>query len=79
MLQARKDEEHRMFGPKQNMHYVAPDDYEHRLVVNSLNDTRTALIKENKFHDAVDDVILKICDTPNKKFKVIEKEKDEAR
>ena len=55
-------------------YYVALDDFEKRIVVNCLNEMRTKLIAEDKYHDAVDDLLLKVIDAPMKKIKVICKE-----
>ena len=50
------------------------DDYEHGVVIRSLNDKKTDLKKEGKSTDAVDDLIIKIGHAPRRKFKVVEKE-----
>ena len=50
------------------------DGLERGTMVNCLNEMRTRLISEGKYHDAVDDLIIKIIDAPIKKFKVICKE-----
>ena len=53
---------------------IALDDYEHGVVIRSLNDKKTDLKKEGKSTDAVDDLIIKIGHAPRRKFKVVEKE-----
>ena len=58
---------------KEEQVYVALDDYEHGIVIRSLNDERNALKEEGKTTDAVDDLLVKIGHAPKKKFKVIEK------
>jgi hypothetical protein len=54
--------------------YIALDDSERRVVVNCLNEMRNKLIADSKYTDAVDEVLLKIIDAKQKKFKVIYKE-----
>ena len=53
------------------------DDYEHGIIIRSLNDTKTELIKEGKTTDAVDDLIIKVGYAPKKKFKVIERKESD--
>lgn len=55
---------------KRNYH-LALDDAERRLLVGSLNDLRSRLIKKGKYTDAVDEVLLKIIGAKRKKFKVV--------
>ena len=56
------------------------DDYEHGVVIRSLNDEKTKLMEEGKSADAVDDLLVKVGNAPLKKFKVIERKRsDEAR
>lgn len=55
-------------------YYIALDDFERRVVVNCLNEMRNGLISDGKYTDAVDEVLLKIINTKQKKFKVIYKE-----
>lgn len=63
---------------KEEQVYVALDDYEHGIVIRSLNDERNALKEEGKTTDAVDDLLVKIGHAPKKKFKVIEKPPQKA-
>lgn len=58
---------------KEEKYYVALDEYEHGVVIRSLNDEKTDLKKQGKSTDAVDDLIIKIGHAPTKKFKVVEK------
>ena len=58
---------------KEEHYHLALDDYEHGIIIRSLNDTKTELIKEGKTTDAVDDLIIKVGYAPKKKFKVIER------
>ena len=55
-------------------YYIALDDFERRVVVNCLTEMRNNLIAKGKYTDAVDEVLLKIIDAKQKKFKVIYKE-----
>ena len=47
---------------------IVLEDYEGRIVINALNDFRTALIREERYTDAVDDVLIKIIEAKNRKF-----------
>jgi hypothetical protein len=64
---------------KEDRYFVALDDYEHGIVIDSLNEKRKDLQNEGKTTDAVDELIVKVGYAPQKKFKVIEKEKDKRR
>ena len=64
---------------KEDRYFVAMDDYEHGIVIDSLNEKRKDLQNEGKTTDAVDELIVKVGYAPQKKFKVIEKEKDNRR
>ena len=55
-------------------YYLVLNDQEHRLMIESLNQLRNKLIADGKYTDAVDEVLLKIIDAKQKKFKVIYKE-----
>lgn len=59
---------------KEKQYFVALDDYEHGVVIRSLNDKKTELKNEGNSTDAVDDLIVKIGNAPSKKFRVIEKD-----
>lgn len=59
---------------KEEKYYVALDEYEHGVVIRSLNDEKTDLKSQGKSTDAVDDLIIKIGHAPTKKFKVVEKD-----
>lgn len=43
-------------------------------MINCLNEMRNRLISEEQYADGVDNLLLKIIDTPTKKIKVIYKE-----
>ena len=65
---------------KEKLYNIALDDYEQRVVIRSLNDEKKKLMEEGKTADAVDDLLVKIGNAPQKKFKVIERKRsDEAR
>lgn len=51
-------------------YYLAVDEYERRIIINSLNNLRNKLIAEGRYTDAVDDILLKVANAPIKKFKV---------
>ncbi|MGN0557944.1 MAG: hypothetical protein ACI4IS_00650 [Acutalibacteraceae bacterium] len=55
-------------------YYIALDDYEQRIIIDCLNGKRNSLIADGKYTDAVDEVMLKILNAKQKKFKVIHKE-----
>ena len=55
-------------------YYIALDDYERGPIISYLNETRNKLIANGKYTDAVDEVLLKILNAKQKKFKVVYKE-----
>ena len=55
-------------------YYIVLDDFERRVVVNCLNEMRNNLIAKGKYTDALDEVLLKVINARQKKFKVIYKE-----
>lgn len=61
---------------KEKHYYVAMDDYEHSVLLRSLSDERNALQKQGISTDAVDDLIIKLGNAPQKKFRVVEKNAD---
>ena len=65
---------------KEKLYHVALDDYEHGIVIRSLNDERTKLMQQGKTSDAVDDLLVKVGNAPHRKVKVIERKRsNEAR
>ena len=60
-------------------YYIALNDFERRVVVNCLNEMRNNLIANGKYTDAVDEVLLKIIDAKQKKFKVITRGRDSGK
>ena len=59
---------------KDKKYYIALDDFERRVVVNCMNEMRNKLIAEGKYTDALDEVLLKVIHSKQKKLKVIYKE-----
>lgn len=59
---------------KEKKYYIALDDFERRVVVNCMNEMRNKLIADGKYTDALDEVLLKVIHSKQKKFNVIYKE-----
>ena len=59
---------------KEKKYYIALDDFERRVVVNCMNEMRNKLIADGKHTDALDEVLLKIIRSKQKKLKVVYKE-----
>ena len=55
-------------------YYIALDGFERRVVVNCMNEMRNTLIENGKCTDTLDEVLLKIIRSKQKKFKVINQE-----
>ena len=55
---------------RNSKYYIAIDEYERRIIINSLNNLRNKLIEDGRYTDAVDDVLVKVVNAPIKKFKV---------
>ena len=51
-------------------YYIVFDEYERGIIINALNDKRNALIKEGLYTDAVDEVLLKVINAKQKRFKI---------
>lgn len=64
---------------RERQHFVALDEYEHGILIDSLNEKRKDLMSEGKTTNAVDELIVKVGHAPQKKFKVIERDKDKRR
>lgn len=64
---------------RERQHFVALDEYEHGILIDSLNEKRKDLMNEGKTTDAVDELIVKVGHAPQKKFKIIERDKDKRR
>ena len=59
---------------KEKKYYIAFDDFERRVVVNCMNEMRNKLIADGKYNDDLDEVLLKVIHSKQKKIKVIYKE-----
>ena len=59
---------------KEKKYYIVLDDFERRVVVNCMNEMRNSLIEDVKYTDVLDEVLLKIIRSKQKKLKVIYKE-----
>ena len=59
---------------KKEKYYLALDDFEKRLIINCLNEMRNNLISNGKYTDAVDELMIKLANAKQKKFKVIYRE-----
>lgn len=55
---------------REQKYYIAIDECERRIIIDSLNSLRNKLIEEEKYTDAIDDVLIKIINAPIKKFKI---------
>lgn len=55
-------------------YYIVLNEYERRIIINSLNELRNRLNANGRYTDAVDELLLKIINAKKKKFKVICKE-----
>ena len=51
-------------------YYIVFDEYERGIIINALNDKRNALIREGRYTDAVDEVLLKVINAKRKRFKI---------
>ena len=51
-------------------YYIAIDESERRIILNALNALRNKLLAQDRYTDAVDDVIIKVVNAPIKKFKI---------
>ena len=56
---------------KEKKYYIALVDFERRVVVNCMNEMRNKLIADGKYTDALDEVLLKIIRSKQKKLKVV--------
>jgi len=46
------------------------NDHEYRIVINAINDMRNRLIQDGRYTDAVDELLLKVVNTPTKRIKM---------
>ena len=47
--------------------YITLDDYEWKIVINALNDFRNSLIQQDRYTDAVDDIMIKVINAKPKR------------
>ena len=59
---------------KDKKYYIALDDFERRVVVSCMNEMRNSLIENGRCTETLDDMLLKIICSKQKKLKVIYKE-----
>ena len=64
---------------KEKRYHLALDDGERSLMIHALNDYRNDLLEENRAPDAVEGLILKAANAPDKKVRLIERNCDETR
>ena len=55
---------------RKQKYYLAINDYESSVIINSLNNLRNKLISDGRYTDAVDELIIKFAHAPLKKFKI---------
>lgn len=51
-------------------YYIALDEQERRIIIDSLNSLRNKLIANGRYTDAVDELLRKFVNAPFRKFKV---------
>ena len=56
---------------REEKYQVILDENEHSIMLRCLNDKRTELIKQGKYTDAVDEVLVKVIRAKKKKLKVV--------
>ena len=54
-----------------NKFYLAIDDVQRSMIINSLNCFRNKLLSEGKHTDVVDEALIKLATAKKKKFKII--------
>lgn len=59
---------------KDKKYYIALDDFERRVIVNCMNEMRNSLIEAGKCTDILDEVMLKVIRSKQKKLKVVYQE-----
>ena len=51
-------------------YYIAIDESERRIILNALNALRNKLLAQDRYTDAVDDVLCKVLEAKKKKLKI---------
>ena len=46
------------------------NDHEYRIVINAINNMRNRLIQEGHYTDAIDELLLKVVNTPTKRIRI---------
>ena len=64
---------------KEKRYHLAMDDSERSIMIHALNDYRNDLLEENRAPDAVEDLILKAANAPDRKVRIVERKCNEAR
>lgn len=64
---------------REKYYHIALDDYEHGVMLRSLNDEKIKLMSDGKSADAVDDLLIKVGTAPQKKVKIIERDSRDER
>lgn len=59
---------------REKKYYIAIDGYERGIIITSLNGLRNKLITEGRYTDAVDEILLKIANAKQERFKIIKQE-----
>lgn len=59
---------------REERYYLAMDRYDRGIILRALNDLRNKQIQENRSLDAVNEVMIKVSEAKNRKFRVIERE-----
>ena len=55
---------------RKQKYYLAIDDYENSIIIDSMNNLRNKLIADRRYTDAVDELIVKFAHALIKKFKI---------
>lgn len=59
---------------KEKKYYIVLDDFERRVVANCMNEMRNSLIEDGKNTDTLDEIMLKIIRSKQKKLKIVYQE-----
>ena len=54
---------------KKEKYYIVLEEYERRMIINSLNELRNRLIADGRYTEAVDEILLKIINAKKKRLK----------
>ena len=50
-------------------YYIVLDEYERRMIINSLNELRNRLIADGRYTEAIDEILLKIINARKRSLK----------